>query len=809
MIGQFLIFYLVIQIVAVAALPLGARFFAFLPDRGYAFARLLGILLTGYLFWIGYSIGLWRNEIGGAWLAWLLVALLSVAAARASAQKLLPSWRYRMLVEAIFGLSFLAWAWVRAHDPAADHTEQPMDLMFLNSIRASLTYPPQDAWLAGYPISYYYFGYWLMNLVGLMGGQTTSVTYNLAQAAWFGLLLSALFGVGYNLAATSVRASWATVGGLLAMLFVGLAANLQGLLEWLYANGFDVTGVAGLFQVRGFPENAAVTHKWYVDFGWWWWRSSRVLVDTSLQGDPIEVIDEFPAFSYLLGDNHPHLAAMPFALLSVAVALAVVLSPAPADAARQRWIDVFPLRWAGFLLSGGICGALLFLNTWDYPPYWLLIVLSVAVALRCQQQLPLSSVVAQAVVAGGGLAVVGGLLYLPYFATAQSQASGFLPNLFHPTYLGQYVAMFGTALLSVMVLLMVGGSLFRPTAKTLAVSALAVVGLPALVGGGIAWAVTATEAGQQILQSMRLSDAAYLSVIVERWGERPFTFLTAGLLAAAAVAACWSGLQRGILAEQRTLLFAFLLAAVGLGLTLVPELIYLRDNFGWRMNTIFKLYYQAWLLLGVSGSVAVVMGLRRLFSAEGLARWRALPAALFSGLTVLLALASTIYLVAGVYSKTQGFSREPTFDATAYLATLAPAEYGAVEWVRANTLPDAIVVEGKGRSYGSETNRISTMTGRPTPLGWDGHESQWRGRAYGTMAAGRPEALQAIYGGSSAEMVRTTLRALGASYLYVGPVERTQYGLTPSVERSLFDQFERVYPEDPLVESDVHIYRVR
>ncbi|MFM7583966.1 MAG: DUF2298 domain-containing protein, partial [Caldilinea sp.] len=400
---------------------------------------------------------------------------------------------------------------------------------------------------------------------------------------------------------------------------------------------------------------------------------------------------------------------------------------------RWRWIDVFPLRWAGFLLSAIICGALLFLNTWDYPPYWLLLVFSVAVALRCQQ-LPLSSAVAQAVVAGGGLAVGGGLLYLPYFVTAQSQANGLLPNLFHPTSLGQYVAMFGTALLSVGVLLMVGGSLFRPTARMLAVSVLAVVGLPALFLGGVAWVATATETGQQLLQSMRLPDAAYLSVIVGRWGERPFTFLTAGLLAATAVAACCSGLQRGLFAEQRSLLFALLLAAVGLGLTLVPELIYLRDNFGWRMNTIFKLYYQAWLLLGVSGSLAVVMGLHRLFSAEGLARWRALPAALLSGLALLLALASTIYLVAGVYSKTQGFSREPTFDATAYLATLAPAEYGAVEWVRANTLPDDIVVEGKGRSYGSETNRISTMTGRPTPLGWDGHESQWRGRAYGMMA---------------------------------------------------------------------------
>ena len=80
MIGQFLAWYVVVQLIMLVTLPLAWRLFAFLPDRGYGFARILGILLAGYLFWIGYSFGLVRFEPGGAWLAVLLVAVLSVIA---------------------------------------------------------------------------------------------------------------------------------------------------------------------------------------------------------------------------------------------------------------------------------------------------------------------------------------------------------------------------------------------------------------------------------------------------------------------------------------------------------------------------------------------------------------------------------------------------------------------------------------------------------------------------------------------------------------------------------------------------------
>ena len=51
--------------------------------------------------------------------------------------------------------------------------------------------------------------------------------------------------------------------------------------------------------------------------------------------------------------------------------------------------------------------------------------------------------------------------------------------------------------------------------------------------------------------------------------------------------------------------FALLLTVSGLLLVLAPEFVFLRDVFNARSNTIFKLYYQAWLLFGVAAAWAV------------------------------------------------------------------------------------------------------------------------------------------------------------------------------------------------------------
>ena len=61
--------------------------------------------------------------------------------------------------------------------------------------------------------------------------------------------------------------------------------------------------------------------------GWWWWRASRVIHDLDPLGNSmgIQPIDEFPGFSFLLGDMHPHVLALPFVLLALALALNALL----------------------------------------------------------------------------------------------------------------------------------------------------------------------------------------------------------------------------------------------------------------------------------------------------------------------------------------------------------------------------------------------------------------------------------------------------------------------------------------------------
>jgi uncharacterized membrane protein len=281
------------------------------------------------------------------------------------------------------------------------------------------------------------------------------------------------------------------------------------------------------------------------------------------------------------------------------------------------------------------------------------------------------------------------------------------------------------------------------------------------------------------------------------------------LLLGAGVALCgallwqrFARLREGGVDPDPALTLALLLAALGLLLVYAPEFVYLRDNFGTRMNTIFKFSYQAWLLFGLAGAFVIA----RRFGRTGFGA--SVPDVL-SVLSVLGILAGLLYPVAGIVSKTGGFgtiygAATRTLDAAEYIAWENSDEQAAIEWVRQNTAPDARVLEGKGASYRANFNRISVTTGRPTLLGWDGHEAQWRGRAYGEMASGRPEAIERIYRSAPAQEVPVLLEQWAIDYVYVGPTERSQYEVTPRVEERLALAMELVFES-----GDVRIYRRR
>jgi len=56
--------------------------------------------------------------------------------------------------------------------------------------------------------------------------------------------------------------------------------------------------------------------------------------------------------------------------------------------------------------------------------------------------------------------------------------------------------------------------------------------------------------------------------------------------------------SREIGSERQSTGFILLMILLGAGLTILPEFVYLKDQFGWPINTYFKFYFEAWFFGG-------------------------------------------------------------------------------------------------------------------------------------------------------------------------------------------------------------------
>jgi uncharacterized membrane protein len=232
--------------------------------------------------------------------------------------------------------------------------------------------------------------------------------------------------------------------------------------------------------------------------------------------------------------------------------------------------------------------------------------------------------------------------------------------------------------------------------------------------------------------------------------------------------------------------FALLLVLTGVLLTLGPEFVYLRDNFGVRLNTTFKFYYQAWAMFGV----AAVFGLDYLWASRRSAVSRGVAVAATVAYVGMLAVALLfpIYAVNSRAAEYRGpargvdgtpLERQPaTLDGLAWIARYNPSEYEAIMWLRqqAEAIDGSppVVLEAVGGQY-SGYGRVSANTGLPTLLGWPGHEWQWRGSDH--PEPGRREPIvEQIYTTLDLGQVSFLLDEFDVAYIYVGDLEREQYG---------------------------------
>ena len=192
------------------------------------------------------------------------------------------------------------------------------------------------------------------------------------------------------------------------------------------------------------------------------------------------------------------------------------------------------------------------------------------------------------------------------------------------------------------------------------------------------------------------------------------------------------------------------------------------------MNTMFKFYYQAWLLLGIVASFALYGLLNtKIPIARRFFVFAALRLCAFAFLSLLLA-ASFYYTAGALMDRSAASAEGRTLDGLAFLKESSPGEYAAIQWLRDEAGPGRII-EAVGDDY-TDFGRISAATGRATPLGWKGHEVQWRGSH--EAFAGREEDIAAIYSGRDPEEARRLLERYRVHYVYLGGRERQTYGVS-------------------------------
>ncbi len=815
----FFTWYIILTLLGWLTFPLTYILFPALTDRGYTLARAAGLLIWGYAFWLLASLGAAQNDKGGILFALAILIGLSVWSLVTHHSSLITFLQSNkpliITTEILFLVAFAFLAFVRSANPDLTGTERPMELAFINGILRSPTFPPQDPWLSGYAISYYYFGYVMTAMLARISGINGSTAHNLMTSLIFALGAIGSYGILFNLlsraddgqqtadredSAPSASRLLPSVSALLAPLFLLLVSNFETVFEVLHRLGLfwkkdPITG-----------EFTSAFWKWFdmkelslppvEPFGWmpdrylWWWRASRVIQDYDMLGSHREVIDEFPFFSFLLGDLHPHVLAIPFSLLAIAVALNLFLG-----GWRGEINFVFGIRlkinYAGFAFAALTLGGLAFLNTWDILVAAALIV-SAYVFYRANEDgwswARLEDLFTLAIPLG----IFSLLLYFPFYLGFSSQAGGLLPNFMYPSRGAHLWVMWGTLLIPIFAWLLYlisgvkqlaasssDGSL--PASKAIPnwklgfSLGLGFTFILLLLTFLLGWLGTIVEKDfvTYFLDSQGMSAAQYISATTLRRLTYIGSLITLLAVLIPSLSFLFTNHQSPITDYQSPAdsaspsvyrlppsAFVLLLMTLGTILVLAPEFVYLRDQFGYRINTVFKFYYQAWMLWSLAAAFGTAVLLRKL---------RGVANITFSILIALVIFSGLLYPIFGLMTKTNNFKPVFGFNLNDFdrVKREDPDEAAAVEFLL--TAPDGVIAEAVGDGY-SGYARISMLTGMQTLLGWPGHESQWRGtfEPQGTRRAD----ITKLYTTARWDEAQAIIDQYNIRYIYIGTLER-------------------------------------
>lgn len=680
------IWWLMMVITGLAVMPLTIRIFSPLPKHAYLFSKALGLLIISILVWF---IGTWNYSNVTIFASFFIV---TAACWTLELKHCITSdfWNKNkcslFYSELLFILLFGTFIFLRSYNPNIFACENFMDMSFLTATSKATSFPINDPWMAGEKLTcYYYLGYIIHASMIKLSGTSPAIGYNLALCLTLALSGYVLFGVLYSI----IRKWWVALGGVFIICFLG---NLEA---------------AHKLLTSGVITNES------------WWDSSRIIAGT---------ITEFPIFSFLVGDLHPHVMSIPYSLTTLGFALNH-LQTQPTKNIAIDW-----MKFRKLALWGLVIGSLGMINSWDLPIYLGIAYFSILIKYSIYPD-KLISILIEIII----IFCMAFLPFIPFYLKLDTARINGLGWTMQKTDMCDFLLIFG---------------LF------------AFMNLVFLAWQAKCW----LNKMQNFIDKIVKYRATISIVIIAGIGVAAGEMLLVSKLAILLLIFIWLGIV--LLAARRNnpvISFILMLLLVAVSMIVFCEIFHIREfhDPNSRANTVFKFYYPAWYFLGISGLSGFYFAFRHFNK-----MW--IKLSLWTLLIILLE-ASVVYTIVGLNYKTNKFKVSPTLDGLAFLSREKPGEYDAMQWLRKNASFDSVILEAVGPDY-SEFSRVSSYTGLPAVLGQGPlHEALWRGNAQEIER--RFKEVETIYNSNEAE-AKPLLLKYNVRYVYIGSLEHKKYSAT-------------------------------
>lgn len=712
---QFSQWYIMLLILGLAFFPLTSKIFSIFPDKGYPFAKILGLALTSFAV---FNLGLSRIFQFDTYTILICIVIMGGATAALVAKKskvdnkkiknfFHKHWRIILFEEILFLISLYFLAYIRAFSPDIHGLEKYMDFGFVNSIMRADFFPPKDMWFTPYSINYYYFGHLATAVLTKISFLKTEVTYNLMLATIFAMCVTGGFSIVFNLISQASQKArrGAYFFAIISALILSLGGNLHTIYTFFtpYQAESPVPPWELKFQPELFPNS------------YWYPNATRFIYNT---------IHEFPMYSWTVSDLHGHVLDIPFVLLTLAIVLVFSLK-------HFTGKNGLPLKsLTRYLVLIGLMTSVMYMtNAWDGIIYLLFTVLIV--------------------------------LYFNW--QKRDKNIGFLNLLFFKKTLPPNTT-FSWALESFIQLGVVGLCFFFFTLP------FSISFKPFVSGVGVLCApnflVEVGNIGPFLFEADHCQHSPWWQLLILHGF---FMFFAISFLI------FLKKIKKAIFTDR----FVVVLIALSALLILIPEFIYAKDIYPghYRANTMFKLVFQSFIMLSISTGYIIFRILSYTNTEKIKGNLFIYIFKIVTCILLALVLIYPFQAIESYYGKLKDYKGldGTKYLKTLYPSDYEAINFINEKLSGQPVILEAQGDAYNGSSSYTDYARVSSNTGLPTVLGWTVHEWLWRGTY--DIPAPRIEEVRLMYESDNIEETKRLLDKYRVEYIFIGQLEREKYPL--------------------------------